>query len=136
MPLQFSPVRGNGNRPRTIYPIIVIPVLALVLIAGTLTVYLKDFAHAAPTDTLVPLPGTVPSLLAHSKLVGPANANQTITLSIGLRLRNAAALNNYVKDISRPNSVNFHRYLAPATLPSVFAPNTATEDRVLQYLKT
>src|SRR2546430_436738 len=92
MPLQFSPFRGNGNRPRTIYPIIVIPVLALVLIAGTLTVYLKEFAQAAPTDILVPLPGTVPSLLAHSKLVGPANANQTITLSIGLRLRDAAEI--------------------------------------------
>src|SRR2546421_379228 len=136
MPLQFSPFRGNGNRPRTIYPIILIPVLALVLIAGILTVYLKDFAHAAPTDTLVPLPGTVPSLLAHSKLVGPANTNQTITLSIGLRLRNAAALNNYVKDISRPNSVNFHRYLAPAQFTEVFAPKKATHDAVLQYLQS
>jgi len=136
MPLQFSPYRGNGNRPRTIYPIIVIPVLALVLIAGTLTVYLKEFAQAAPTDTLVPFPGTVPSLLAHSKLVGPANTNQTITLSIGLRLRNAAALNNYVKDISRPNSVNFHRYLAPAQFTEAFGPKKVTHDAVLQYLQS
>src|SRR2546430_16042162 len=92
MPLQFSPYRVNGNRPRTIYPIIVIPVLALVLIAGTLPVYLKEFAQAAPTDTLVPFPGTVPSLLPHSKLVGLANTNQTIALSIGLRLRDAAEI--------------------------------------------
>jgi pro-kumamolisin-like protein len=135
MPLQFSPFRGNENRPRTIYPIIVIPVLALVLIAGTLTVYLKGFAQAVPPDTLVPFRGTVPSSLADSKLVGPANANQTITLSIGLRLRNVAALNSYVKDISRPDSVNFHRYLAPAQFIQAFAPTKATYDAVLQYLQ-
>src|ERR1051326_808435 len=135
MPLQFSPFRGNENRPRTIYPIIVIPVLALVLIAGTLTVYLKGFAQASPPHTLVPFSGTVPSSLVGSKLVGPANANQTIALSIGLRLRNAAALNSYVKDISRPDSVNFHRYLAPAQFTQAFAPTKATYDAVLQYLQ-
>ncbi|MFL5655848.1 MAG: protease pro-enzyme activation domain-containing protein, partial [Ktedonobacteraceae bacterium] len=135
MPLQFFPIRRNEYTPRTIYPFIVIPLLALVLVAGTLTLYLKDFAHAAPTDTPVPLPGTIPPLLAHSKLDGPTNPNQTISLSIGLRLRNAATLKNYVEDISRPKSVNFHRYLTPAQVTQAFAPRKVTYDAVLQYLQ-
>ncbi len=104
MPLQFSPFRSHENRPHTIYPFIVIPLLALVLIAGTLTLYLKDFAHAAPTYTLVPLRGTIPPLLAQSKLDGPTNPNQTVALSIGLQLRNEAALDSYIRDVSRPKS--------------------------------
>ncbi|HBE25450.1 MAG TPA: hypothetical protein DDW33_07170, partial [Ktedonobacter sp.] len=100
-----TPFKDNGRGPRTIYPIILIPLLAIVLITGTLTLYLQNFVHAAPANTLVPLAGTVPSsAIAHSKLNGPADPHQTIDLTIGLRLRNAAALNSYLQDITRPKS--------------------------------
>ena len=111
MPLQLSPSGGNGRKPRSIYPLVVIPLLAIVLVTGTLTLYLRNFAHAAPTDRLVPLAGTTPAVLAHSKLDGPANPHQILALSIALHLRNADMLKSYVEDISRPRSSNYHRYL-------------------------
>jgi len=131
-----TPFKDNGRGPRTIYPIILIPLLAIVLITGTLTLYLQNFVHAAPANTLVPLAGTVPSsAIAHSKLNGPADPHQTIDLTIGLRLRNAAALNSYLQDITRPKSVNYHHYLTAAQIQGAFSPSVTTHTAVLQYLR-
>jgi kumamolisin len=122
------------RKPSSIYPMFVIPLLAIILIAGTLTVFFNNFAHAAPADTLATLPGTVPSMVAHSKLADQADPQQTISLSIGLRLRNAAALKSYVADITRPKSVNYHHYLSPAQIQGTFSPTVATQDAMLRYL--
>src|SRR5258706_15971848 len=110
---QFS-LEGNGRKPKTIFPFIVVPLLSLVPIAGLLSVYLLNNANAAPADQSVPFAGTIPAAVAHSQLTGSTDPNQTISLSIGLNLRNANVLNNYVKDITNRKSVNFHRYLTAA----------------------
>src|SRR5712692_7370327 len=137
MPSQFSPLfqRGHQRGPRTIYPLLVLPLLAIVLITGTCTLYLNNFAHAAPLDTLAPFAGTIPAVVAHSKLDGPTDPSQIISLAIGLRLRNPDMLKGYVEDISRPKSVNYHRYLSPAQFEGAFSPAQATHDTLLQYLK-
>ena len=132
--------KERGHKPRTIrtiYPFILIPILAIFLIAGTLTLYLQNFVQAAPANTLVPLNGTVPSsAIARSKLNGPADPQQTITLTISLRLRNAAALNSYLQDITRPKSVNYHHYLTAAQIQGAFSPSVATHNAVLQYVRS
>src|SRR5579863_6219013 len=63
------------------------------------------------------------------------DSNQTISLSIGLKLRNADVLKNYAKDISNPRSVNFHRYLTTAQFQWAFAPGVSTHASMLQYLQ-
>jgi kumamolisin len=136
MSLGVSLLRALLRNKRTIYPLLVIPLLAIVLLAGTLILYHNNFARAASADTLVPFPGTVPPAVAHSKLVGQADLQQTISLSIGLRLRNADALKSYVADISRPKSVNYHHYLTAAQIQGTFSPSIATHDAVLQYLRS
>ena len=45
-----SPFGGNGDKVRTLYPFVIIPVLAILLIVGALTFYLKS--KAAPANTL------------------------------------------------------------------------------------
>jgi len=136
MPFQVFSWRGNERKPRTIYPWLVVPLLALVLITGTWTLYVKNFAHAAPPATLVPLAGTIPAMVAHSKLMGSADSNQTISLSIGLRLRNTDLLNSYLKDVVRPKSINYHRYLTPAQFAGAFSPSVSVHAAVLQYLQS
>ena len=136
MPLPFSPWRGNASRPRTIYLWLAMPLLAIVLITGTWTLYTKSFAHAAPPDTLVPFIGTIPTEVAHSTLQGPADTHASITLSIGLRLRNTDMLESYLKDIARPKSLNYHRYLTPAQFAGTFSPSVATHNAMLQYLQS
>jgi hypothetical protein len=48
-----SPFGGNGDKVRTLYPFVIIPVLAILLIVGALTFYLKS--RAAPANALVQL---------------------------------------------------------------------------------
>ena len=48
-----SPFGGNGDKVRTLYPFVIIPVLAIPLIVGALTFYLKS--RAAPASALVQL---------------------------------------------------------------------------------
>ncbi len=128
-------IRSRNSRTRTIYPVILIPLLALMLIVGMLAVYFTNFAHAAPAPTFVPIAGAVPALVARSKQIGPVNPQQQLSLSISLRLRNESALKNYVDDMSRPKSANYHRYLTLAQLAMAFLPAPATHEAVLRYLQ-
>jgi len=45
-------------------------------------------------------------------------------------------LNSYLKDIARPKSLNYHRYLTPAQFAGTFSPSVATHDAMLQYLQS
>ncbi|HLX39841.1 MAG TPA: S53 family peptidase, partial [Ktedonobacteraceae bacterium] len=135
MPIQFFPLRRKEDRSRSIFPVILVPLLAIALIVGTGSFYLANFAHAAPADTLVAFPGTIPAALAHSKIQGPAGTQQNISLSIGLQLRNANLLRQYVNDISSPKSANYHRYLSQAQISSAFSPDQGTYNAVEQYLQ-
>jgi kumamolisin len=75
-------------------------------------------------------------IIKNSKLATlTAATNQTLSLSIGLRLRYPDALKSYVADINRPKSVNYHRFLKPAQFLGVFAPTKATHDAFLRYLQ-
>lgn len=135
MPFKKIPSVDDGRKPARIFPFLIILLLFIALIAGLLSTYMFNGAHAAPADQLVPFSGTMPRVMAHSKLVSPAATDQTISLSFGLKLRNAEVLNNYVKDITNPKSVNFHRYLTAAQFESAFAPSISTQASVLQYLQ-
>ncbi|HVB59783.1 MAG TPA: S53 family peptidase, partial [Ktedonobacteraceae bacterium] len=133
--MSLSPWRPRRRAPRTILPAILIPLLALVLIAGSLAVYFADFAHAAPLSTPVAIAGNVPALVAKSKIVGPASAQQQLSLSVELHLRNEAMLKNYVSVISHPKSAYYHHYLTQAQLQAVFSPASTTYTAVKQYLQ-
>src|SRR5579863_1885449 len=135
MPLTYFSSKNNGHAPRSIYPMLVIPLLAIMLIAGALTVYVNNFAHAAPASAFVPLSGTIPPQLAQSKLVKAADAQQKISLTVTLQLRNAAALDSYIADVTRPQSTNYHRYLTPAQAIGAFSPSQSTYNSVLAYLQ-
>jgi Pro-kumamolisin, activation domain len=136
MLIRFSPFHRNGRNFPAFSSKLVPLMLILLLIVGALTLQVRNMVHAAPVDSLVPFRGTVPTIIKQSKLAGLATTNQTLSLSIGLRLRNADALKGYVADINRPKSVNYHRYLKPAQFIGVFAPSKATQDAVLKYLQT
>src|ERR1700730_12948315 len=122
---------GNGRKPKSIFPFIVVPLLSIVLIAGLLSIYLLRNAQAAPVDQLVPFTGTIPAAVAHRQLTGSTDPHQTLSLSIGLQLRNQAVLNNYVKDISNRKSVNFGRRLTPAQFQVAFSPGVAAHNALL-----
>ncbi len=135
MPSLFSRLLDKHHKPHTIYPFLVIPLLALVLIAGSLALYLNNFVHAAPADSYLPLTGTVPSVVAKSKLDGATNTSQALSLSISLHLRNERALDSYLSDVTRPKSANYHRFLTQAQFITIFSPTASTQESVISYLQ-
>ncbi|MGB8344791.1 MAG: S53 family peptidase [Ktedonobacteraceae bacterium] len=131
----FSSRMGNKKGRSQLLFLSVIVCLIITLTSGTLLFYRNGSARAAATNALVPFHGTVPTLLKQSKLLGATDANQSITLSIGLNLRYENQLKGYIQDIYRPKSINYHRYLTPQQFDGVFAPSPATYNAVLHYLQ-
>ncbi len=133
----FTPQPAHGLKPRGqfIHLALLIPLLAIMLIAGTLFLNLQNSVRAAPPVSLVRIPGSVPGIVAHSKLIGPAGASQTISLAASLNLRNQAALTTYLSDMTRPHSANYHRYLSQAAFTGAFSPTQAEYNAVLNYLR-
>ncbi len=111
--------------------------LAVLCIVGVGAFQFLHFAptHAASANAIVTYPMTRPAVIQQSRLNGAAAGQQRISLSIGLRVPNQASLTQYVQDISRPGSVNYHRYLTPAQYEGVFSPSKATYSAVENYLQ-
>jgi kumamolisin len=124
---------GHG---RSLRFALVSALLMLVLLAGGVLSHIARSSTQAASTGLTPFTGTISPLIAHSSLRGPADQNQSISLAIGLRPRNADELTRSAQDISNRTSVNYHRYLAPAEIAAVFGPAKATYNALLQYLET
>lgn len=130
------PFRENGWERTTWYLRFLLPILAVTLLAGTVVLNVTThLTHAAPAAGPVSFSGTISPLVAHSHLLGPADPNERISLTIGLRPRNTDGLTRYVQDISNPHSVNFHRYLTSGQITDVFGPTPAAHTSVLQFLQ-
>src|SRR2546425_11256257 len=69
---------------RTIYPVLLVPLLCVVLIGALLVLYLSPFTHAAPISGRVSLKNSVANYTSQSQLVSHAAADQTLTLAVGL----------------------------------------------------
>ncbi len=135
MPSQHGRSGRGGEKLRSIHPAIILPLFTIMLIIGGLALHLTGIFAAPPGQIEVAFPGTVPALVARSHLQGAANPNSRISLSIGLRPRNGDALTAYAQDISRRNSVNYHRFLTPAQVAGVFGPSKTTYDAMLSFLQ-
>lgn len=141
MPSMKPVSAGSDIRPRhkrRLFPIALLPILALVLIVGFFTFRVTNFSmstHAAAPSGLVPLSGTLSPLLQQSRLLGAIDPQQQLSLTIGLRPRNFSALANYAEDITHPKSTNYHRYLSSGQVDGIFAPTKAAQNSVLDFLR-
>ena len=137
MPIWRRMSRDHGRIAYGRMLIIVTSLLAVFCIIG---VGAFQFLHLAParaasTNAVVTFPTTRPAVLMQSHINGPVDAQQRISLSIGLRVQNQAALTQYVNDISRSGSVNYHRYLTAAQYEGAFSPSQANYSAVEKYLQ-
>jgi subtilase family serine protease len=71
------------------------------------------------------LPGHVPAavsrLISQSRLA-PTNS---LTLAIGLPLRNETALDQFIQQLTDPQSPNYHKFITPAEFAARFGPSEA-----------
>lgn len=102
--------------------------LALVWAAMTL---ISAVSAQAPEPRL--LARHVPLAVAASRALHPLDRTRQLSLAIGLPLRNQAALDTFLQQVSDPTSPNYHHYLTPDQFTQQFGPTQADYDAVVHY---
>ncbi len=115
---------------------VALPLLCLLIFGTIIGVRLAGNAIGASADTFAPIKGQVPALVNKSTLVGPTAANQSLSLSVGLKLRNADSLKAYVDSASRAKSINAHHHLTQAQIAAAYAPLASSQQAVIDYLQS
>lgn len=121
---------------RSIYPMLLVPLLIGILITAVLRFSLFPFTHAAPLPGRVSLPSNTSVFTKNSQLVASMTPDQPITLAIGLSPRDATGLAAYIQQLTLPHSPLYHHYLSPATFNALYAPSVASETTVSTFLQS
>lgn len=120
---------------RTIYPVLLVPVLLGMLIMAALYLVILPATHAASPSRVL-LPSSVSAYTSTSKKVAQVAATQPLDLAIGLSLQNSAALASYLQQVSLPQSPIYHQYLTPATFTALYGPSPASEVAVINFFRS
>ncbi len=103
--------------------------LGLVLISATCA------AANAASFGRQKLHGHRTSRMAEAPLVGEVSSDRKFELSVALPLRNADQLQEFLKQVSDPNSPLFRHYLTNEQFTEAYGPTQADYDSVVNYLK-
>lgn len=114
---------------------IVLPLLCLIIFGTVIGVRLATNAVNANAANFAPIKGQVPALVKSSTLVGPTDTSQSLSISVGLQLRNTASLRNFIANTSRPKSITAHQHLTSAQIAAGYAPLSSSQQAVIAYLQ-
>ena len=111
-----------------------INLLKIVVLAITGIVFVPPSAIAQQKI----LPGHVPDAIArlHLQPIGRLAATNELWLAIGLPLRDQAALENFVAQVSDPASPNFRHFLTREELTARFGPTEQDYDAVKNFARS
>ena len=123
-------------RVRSIHPGIVVPLLSVMLIAGLFLLFISPFTHAQPASPRVMLSDSASAYTSKSQLLANTPINQTISLSVGLNLRNTAGLDAYLRQITDPHSPLYRQYLSQASFDALYGPLPQSEAAVSDFLRS
>jgi subtilase family serine protease len=90
-------------------------------------------AHAAQPGRAT-IDGSVPAWAQPARDQGAADASQPTEIKVYLPLRDEAAAQALVQDVSNPKSADYGKYLSPADFRSRFAPTTEDVQTVEKFL--
>ena len=82
------------------------------------------------------LPGHVPPVVASLKAEGLLPATKQLRLAIGLPLRDAPGLDDFLAQLYDPASPNFRRYLTPDEITARFGPTEQNYETVKNFART
>ena len=123
-------------RVRSIHPGIVVPLLSVMLIAGLFLLFISPFTHAQPESPRVTLSDSASAYTSKSQLLANTPINQTISLSVGLNLRNTASLDAYLRQITDPHSPLYRQYLSQASFDALYGPLPQSEAAISDFLRS
>src|SRR5215469_15434504 len=87
----------------------------------------------AAVSEMKTLPGHVPSVTAHLTAMGTLPATNRLRLAIGLPLRDAAGLDDYLAQLYDPSSLRYHQYLTPEQFTEKFCPTEQDYQAVVLF---
>jgi subtilase family serine protease len=112
-------------------------VLAAAALVGVSIFSVVVMARAsASQNQSVALSGQISPLISQAQLLGHADAQQQLQLSIGLQLRNQQDLQALLSDLYNPHSSSYHQFLTPQQFASAFAPTPDQQQQVANYLRS
>jgi subtilase family serine protease len=113
---------------------LVLVIVTLVLILVPL-IFGQSLAHAYGQQRMTLYSQSSP-LLPYAHMLQSADPQQSIDLSIGLRMRNEAAADALLQAQRDPRSIHFQQYLSPQQYLDRFAPTTTQVQQVGAYLQS
>ena len=120
--------------PRTFVSKLMIVGVALIVV-GVSFVSFRLIAQASSSQR-VGLDGQTVPLISHSTLLGAANGQQQLNLSVGLQLRNQQELENLLSNMYRPGSSLYHHFLTPQQFADEFGPTADQQQQVVAFLRS
>ncbi len=137
----WNPFSKSSERRRLSNGRLLLLISSLLAVCCILGVGAFQFLHIVParasaTHALTTFPTTRPAVVQRSHIQGATSTQQRVSLTIGLRVPNQTGLTQYVQDISRPGSANYHRYLTASQYEGVFSPSKATYSALERYLQS
>jgi len=98
-----------------------------------LAAFLLGGMGSAFSEDLKVLPGHVPGVVSSLAPIGRLAATNQLRLAIGLPLRDAAGLDNFVAQVSDPASPNFRHFLTREELTARFGPTEQDYEAVKNF---
>ncbi len=123
-------------RVRSLHPKIVVPLISIMLITALLLLFISPFTHAQPANPRVTLSDSVSAYTSKSQLLANTPVNQTISLAIGLNLRNTANLASYLREITDTHSTLYRHYLNLASFAALYGPLPQSEVAISSFLRS
>ncbi len=139
----MNPLLSDGVRRRTrytyhsIYPIIIVPLIGLLIISISFAFYFSSSRHSssAHASGLTPLIGHVPDEVTKSQLLSPTDPTTSITLTVGLRLRNQMDLENYVHTLGTSTDQHTHLHMTLEQIVKAYGPLPTAQQAVIAYMR-
>jgi uncharacterized repeat protein (TIGR01451 family) len=129
----FTPATAMRKAPQTLQTYM--RKTFLMIGVGLILSQASTFSSRAAEVGRVTLRGHVPAIVSGLKANGTLAPGTNLCLSIGLPLRNRAALTNLLGQIYDPSSANYHHYLAPDEFTARFGPTEADYKMVINFAK-
>lgn len=88
-----------------------------------------------PSDRVVMTPQSSLKLLSRATKLGPHAQHATISLTVGLTLRNVAKLKSFLEQVQNPDSPQYHQWLTPVEFTRLYGPSREDVARVTAFLE-
>jgi len=104
-------------------------VVALILSPASI------FSSRAADSARITLRGHQPAIVSQLQAKGSLSSATSLSLAIGLPLRNREALTNLLEQIYDPASANYHHFLTPEEFTAQFGPTIQDYEMVVNFAK-